>query len=391
MRKFALAVLILGLKLLLAVSSLTLVAGILELGFRASRDQILSAKHQIRGEPMQRSGFYTRDPGLGWVPNAGQQVRGIELGWDGEATIPGTRQDAIVTTLDNGLRSNGGGRVLPERPVILGVGDSFTFGGRVSDNQTWPAGLERTLGVRVLNGGVPSYGIDQAVLRAEALVARHRPDLLIVSYINRDLDRATVRFRSRTSKPFFRVEDGALVLYNTPTPPDPEMDAFRRMLGYSHLADYVMKKVASGYWHEGAGYATDEDGAEIGCLLMDRLSAIERRHSVSVLVMLQQAHPGEQPSPDGDRVLECAAQRGLATLDLFPILTAVEQRDPEWYESLFFGHMSPVGNEFVATVLSTEVEKIDTLVVRHYMQACILHTYIGTRLLLPSHQFQSSE
>ncbi len=50
----------------------------------------------------------------------------------------------------------------PERPRWLALGDSTVFGHGVADEETLPAQLSRTLGVQVLNGGVPGYTCAQA-------------------------------------------------------------------------------------------------------------------------------------------------------------------------------------------------------------------------------------
>ena len=67
--------------------------------------------------------------------------------------------------------------------MILAVGDSFTFGDRVSDHETWPAQLERLTGRQVLNAGVFGYGVDQAYLRAVALLETYDTDLVVLALI----------------------------------------------------------------------------------------------------------------------------------------------------------------------------------------------------------------
>jgi hypothetical protein len=61
--------------------------------------------------------------------------------------------DALVTIRGDGFRSNGPRGPLPTSTVLV-VGDSFTFGDQVSDDETWPACLEATLHRGVDNGGV---------------------------------------------------------------------------------------------------------------------------------------------------------------------------------------------------------------------------------------------
>ena len=58
-------------------------------------------------------------------------------------------------------------------PLTLAAGDSFTFGDEVNDDESWPAALEQLTGRRVINAGVPGFGLDQAVLRAEQLMGYH--------------------------------------------------------------------------------------------------------------------------------------------------------------------------------------------------------------------------
>ena len=115
-----------------------------------------------------------------------------------------------------------------------------------------------------------------------------------------------------------------------------------------------MQRVDGRYWREGKFSETHEDAETIACLLMARLSDLQRRSAVQVLVMLQKSKLDEAPDPRGERVLECAKARGLSTLNLFPLLGKLSAEDPELAAKLFFGHMTPVGNEWVARLLADE-------------------------------------
>ncbi len=98
------------------------------------------------------------DPELGYIPRPGASNFGPDR----------------VNVDDEGLRKNGN-LVTPPGPPILAVGDSFTWGSQVGDDQTWPAYLQAMFARRVLNAGVNGYGVDQIVMRAERLVPSHRP------------------------------------------------------------------------------------------------------------------------------------------------------------------------------------------------------------------------
>lgn len=364
-----------GPRIALAAASLLLVAAALELGVRLARGRVLSTEHLIVERRTLTGSFYQRDARLGWSPRPGARVSGAAMGWREEAVVEGTHRDAVVTATAEGLRSNGqlskgqlsngqppngqlpGGASspLPERPRLLAVGDSFTFGGRVSDHQTWPAELAALLGLSVLNGGVAAFGLDQIVLRAEQLAALHDPDLVIVSFIPDDLRRNALASYGADPKPFFRVVEGRLDLHDPDPPPAPGgLDPLRSLLGYSHLAVLLLGRAAPLYWSLGPAERTGESGLEIGCLLMERLVELERGESTRVTVMAQ----GTERSDGREaarRVLACAESLSLATVDLSPSLDRIRREEPERYRALFFGHMTPLGNRFVAETLAQDL------------------------------------
>jgi len=78
-------------------------------------------------------------------------------------------------------------------PLILAVGDSYTFGDEVGDHEAWPAQLQKLTGVRVLNAGVTGYGFDQTVLRTEQLAAKYKPSTILVGFIADDIRRTEWR------------------------------------------------------------------------------------------------------------------------------------------------------------------------------------------------------
>lgn len=80
----------------------------------------------------------------------------------------------------------------PEGPLVLAVGDSFTFGQAVASDRTWPAQLERLLapefpGLRVLNAGVQGHSLRMIVSHANELAREIQPDLVVVAFIADDL------------------------------------------------------------------------------------------------------------------------------------------------------------------------------------------------------------
>ena len=133
------------------------------------------AEGALRATAGLRNGRHVRyDARLGWAPRAG---------------YVGPADGSYVTITPDGWRSNG------LSSPVLAVGDSFTFGADVLDSETWPAQLERLIGRSVVNAGVSGYGLDQAVLRAEELIPRVQPSLLVVAFIPDDVERCGLRER----------------------------------------------------------------------------------------------------------------------------------------------------------------------------------------------------
>lgn len=140
---------------------------------------------------------------LGYVPNPGFCGPGFG--------------DSFHTIDADGLRFSG------ERPAssdgsILTVGDSFTYGDEVRDEEAWPARLQSLTGRPVLNGGVSGYGLDQTILRAEQLTPVHGPSVIIVSFIADNILRTEMSRMWWRNKPWFTIEDDQLVLKGVPVP-----------------------------------------------------------------------------------------------------------------------------------------------------------------------------
>ncbi|MFQ5416801.1 MAG: SGNH/GDSL hydrolase family protein [Myxococcota bacterium] len=105
------------------------------------------------------------------------------------------------------------------------VGDSYTFGLDVSFEDTWGHHLDRLLGpeFRVLNFGVDGYGVDQAYLRYLEEVADWQPEVVVLGFIEHDLERTlgvypfvTFGWPFPFTKPRFVLGPDGLARINTP-------------------------------------------------------------------------------------------------------------------------------------------------------------------------------
>lgn len=293
-------------------------------------------------------GLYGYDSDLGWVPlpNVSQEK------WGGK-----------INTLDDGIRSNGDSG--PLKPgTFMAVGCSFTFGDEVPDDQTWPAYLEKLTRRRVLNAGVSSYGLDQSVLRAEKLIPKYHPDVVIISLVYDTIYRMQQSVRNGICKPYFDVVNGQVVVKNQPIPfkPHAQLDWFRSAFGHSYLVHKLMAKWFPKYWWKdtmrdectvkidwskvvpGMLKKLEEDippGTRIILLVHDNINLNETRYRI-VEMMLPQWRK------ELKRVEIC---------NLVPAMMILKAQNPQEFESLFlppnsFRHYSAKGNAWLAFMLS---------------------------------------
>lgn len=294
------------------------------------------------------------DAGLGWIPKPGYSS--TKNAW-------GTK----VTLLEHGIRANGSDAVVNKKkasPVILAVGDSFTFGAQVSDHETWPAILENFLGAKVINGGVFGYGLDQTFLRAKSLLPLYHPDILIVSFILDDLNRCNLSERSSAAKPYFEIsQDNKLVLKNVPVPQlaPKQADIFRNIFGYSALTHRLMSRLAPQYWLEGvwAYKKVHAQGDQIACLLLEEIDELASEHHVNdVYILVQYFDKVAQNEIERiQTVLNHIDAPNVHVVDLKQALAEVKALDRKKYGSFFQGHLTYAGNYFVAQQLKESIVK----------------------------------
>ena len=254
-----------------------------------------------------------------------------------------------VTTGDHGTRSNGQPPPAAERPLMLATGDSFAFGDEVDDPDAWPAVLERLSGQRVINGGVPGFGLDQAVLRAEHLADVYRPDTVIVGFIPHDVLRCALSYWSGNPKPYFDIVDGTLRLRPAPAPEPTALDPLKRILSASVALDMLVPTFV--HWTGPRERRVHDQAPQVACLLMQRLAALARAGHARVVV-LAQPQQADETADDAELVrgvLDCARANQLETLDLLPVVAALP---PAQRQALFSGHMTVAGNRLVGEQLA---------------------------------------
>jgi hypothetical protein len=311
----------------------------LEVGLRAYHGEWEYTNFRFQQE--NRFGYHTYDPELGWVPKSSNQ-------WGRSLTI-----------LREGIRSNGRGESWDgtDNP-ILAVGDSYTFGDKVSDSETWPAQLEKLSGRRVINGGVDGYGVDQIFLRTRRFLSRYRFSAVIFSFIPDDIRRSQMSVMFATAKPFFDFNDGRLTLENVPVPPTFFPDREGKLLiavEHSRLAHAVMKRLFPEWWLRAPSERQVQDrekGIEVACGVLHELEGLTKLRGSELIVLAQRTEvepPSEATATKS--VLGCVTDPATRVLDLQPALSELKAEDPSRYHQLYVpndGHMTAEGNQFVA-------------------------------------------
>jgi hypothetical protein len=69
---------------------------------------------------------------------------------------------------------------LSKKPVLLFLGDSFTYGSACLAEETYPYLVGRDIGGTAINAGTISYGFSQMAVFAEKLIPEFKPDLVFV-------------------------------------------------------------------------------------------------------------------------------------------------------------------------------------------------------------------
>ena len=249
---------------------------------------------------------------------------------------------------------------------VLAVGDSYTYGEEVGDNETWPAHLQQLAHRRVLNAGVSGYGFDQTVLRAEQLAAARQPSAIVVAFIPDDIRRTEMRRLWGAEKPYFDFKgdgaSGGLVLRNVPVPPRPDprttLTFWQRTLGHSYLFDFVLRRLDLLYDWFGDHVRVHRpgDGERIACLLTERLRELQASSGARVLV-LAEYDPVAWQKPEfaaeqrrmAQGLLACARQRGLATIDSYDALAGAAGGPASLYGQW---HMNDKGNRVIAGLVA---------------------------------------
>jgi lysophospholipase L1-like esterase len=261
----------------------------------------------------ERSLTYDYDAALGWapVPNS-------------SATVTTARtihaQHNSLGLRDIAFQPDG-------RPVMMFVGDSFVWGVDAEAGERFTDLLrDRLPNVQIVNAGVSGYGTDQEFLLTQRLWDRIKPDVLVLIFCSANDRRDNsnnVRYDDY-QKPYFTIENDALVVHNQPVPESRQLYIRRNWL-VRHA--FVARALVSAYVEIAHPRVTVPDPTE---KLVSAMQDFAQAHAARFLVGLQ--------FPDAALMRHLAARK----------IPFTSFEDAEAYGADSGGHWTPAGNRLVA-------------------------------------------
>jgi lysophospholipase L1-like esterase len=298
-------------------------------------------------------GLYTADAVVGYAPTPG--FRGTFLQPEYEAAI--TIGAAGLRGADSRPRGSATYR-------IVCLGDSFTFGQGVGDDEAFPAQLERLLAARfpgtdvqVLNAGVPGYGTVDELRYLESRIAVLDPDLVVVQFLSVN------DFHNNSAPALGRVEVRDGWLYENEAPraqPWRTIDWLKRQSRLAHLVSeragaFAMRLGFLGV--SGAG-AIDAPQAQLAVATLRRVAEVAKARGAGSLFVLATGQapvvaPNAPEIPAKAIVERAAREAGAAFVDLTPHLRG-RAADRELYYPLD-GHWTVAGHAVAAAALADAI------------------------------------
>ncbi len=142
------------------------------------------------------------------------------IGWVNRPHAKGRMRATSVVVNSRGLRDNEYNYTKGSDFRILVLGDSFTWGYGVEQDERFTDLLEHSLAhCEVINMGCSGYGQDQELLLLKREGIKYHPDLVIVNvHVASDIWNNVYSVAYGYNKPIFIYEHDALVVTNVPVP-----------------------------------------------------------------------------------------------------------------------------------------------------------------------------
>jgi len=282
--------------------------------------------------------------------------------------------------------------------LIATYGDSFTEGGEVNNDETWPFYLEDMLGYDVKNFGVGGYGIGQSFLKLQNHFENGRvaPLTMLVIYVD-DLNRVVNNFRwflnrntagKLSFKPSYRYIDGEIRFF-----PNPHID---ESMTLDDLEALTIELASRDYWMTRWVYlvpqfpyvyqiikvipmATEKVIAKVQGMEQDEPIWNTQEGSVVVKHILEEFYkvtvendsipivvfiPNVNDWKDGRKLPPYRTIKNQLLEDESKSLFVIDIYDADFDESRFSikpfqGHPGPYGNKVIASNIASKLKELD--------------------------------
>ncbi len=251
----------------------------------------------------------------------------------------------------------------------LCVGDSFTLGFGVGDEETWCSLLDQNnSNLETVNLGQGGYGMDQSFLRYKRDGTPLDHDLVIFAFITPDIaHRMFLNELGDFPKPYFKMEKKKLSLKNTPVPRQPfiirQLFGMRSNFKKSRLLRWIKKHV---YKKPPAQKKEEISPQELASIVMSMLAELHQlaREKSSHVVLVHLPFEGDihdESSGKLRRTLYSMAKQN--EWDYLDLIQDFHKLSPELKSKIFIkedignisgakGHYTVEGNQFIAYLIN---------------------------------------
>jgi hypothetical protein len=280
-----------------------------------------------------------------------------ELGWKPKA---GFERDHVRTN-SQGFRADRDYSVA--RPVdrhrIVVVGDSFSWGEEVGNDETYAHDLEGLLpDTEVLNVAVHGYGTDQQLLRLRRSGLQFQPDLVILGFFEENLDRNLLSFRDY-AKPWFDLEGGELRLHGVPVPRQEEILARPEIRPRWFLPDLVCGFVDHALDRTRLRPLEDRDSWKITRALFDETRRSAEASGARFMLVFIPFGVGRTVGAIERSVQGWASSTHTPLVDMREVFA--RRPESEWGSMYLKIHWSARGNQVAAEAMRDEILRDDLL------------------------------
>lgn len=281
----------------------------------------------------------------------------FQLGW---VPKPNCRTK-IYSTNSKGFRGTKEYSLEKSKKRIITLGNSFTWGENVYNNETFPSFLEKFYNgsAEVINMGVHGYGPDQFYIYFARDGISYNPDIVVIGLFLPDIHRTIFKVRDYF-KPRFIIQDGELKI-------DPESSEIPDIKSAMSKSAEVKKKprlysisFLHGLYGKFIRRATSyEYESALTLKIIEEMQKQLEDHNIKLIVLLipeqgmiekdNQNYFGALP-----KITAELKSKGIEYIDLQPVF----MRDMKLNnQNLYNGHLNPEGNMVIARELYSYLNK----------------------------------